>query len=142
MFLSEEIFSLYYFSFKLKQACLGRVVGIILRLLRPIHTPSITQVQYQAQVQAKTFFLKRPLCPADSNSFFIMSLTTYYFHQSTWNDEYSRKYGSVGTGLPAWQVARFGRQMLEGLLFLKEKGFPPFRHLHSGNVVVQNGVAR
>ncbi|XP_026326304.1 slowpoke-binding protein isoform X2 [Hyposmocoma kahamanoa] len=32
--------------------------------------------------------------------------------------------------------------MLEGLLFLKEKGFPPFRHLHSGNVVVQNGVAR
>ncbi|CAB3234389.1 unnamed protein product [Arctia plantaginis] len=63
-------------------------------------------------------------------------------YKSTWNDEYSRKYGCVGTGLPAWQVARFGRQMLEGLLFLKEKGFPPFRHLHSGNVVVQNGVAR
>ncbi|KAI8439819.1 hypothetical protein MSG28_013486 [Choristoneura fumiferana] len=27
-------------------------------------------------------------------------------------------------------------------MFLKEKGFPPFRHLHSGNVMVQNGVAR
>ncbi|CAG9788910.1 unnamed protein product [Diatraea saccharalis] len=63
-------------------------------------------------------------------------------YKSTWNDEYGRKYGSVGSGLPAWQVARFGRQMLEGLMFLKEKGFPPFRHLHSGNVVVQNGVAR
>ncbi|XP_021202490.2 slowpoke-binding protein [Bombyx mori] len=63
-------------------------------------------------------------------------------YKSTWNDEYARKCGSLGTGLPAWQVARFGRQMLEGLLFLKEKGFPPFRHLHSGNVVVQNGVAR
>lgn len=62
--------------------------------------------------------------------------------QSTWNEDYTRKYGTMGTGLPAWQVARFGRQMLEGLLFLKEKGFPPFRHLHSGNVVVQNGVAR
>ncbi|XP_073962134.1 slowpoke-binding protein-like isoform X2 [Choristoneura fumiferana] len=63
-------------------------------------------------------------------------------YKSTWNDEYSRKYESGGTGLPAWQVARFGRQMLEGLMFLKEKGFPPFRHLHSGNVMVQNGVAR
>ncbi|KAH9640306.1 hypothetical protein HF086_001658 [Spodoptera exigua] len=63
-------------------------------------------------------------------------------YKSTWNDDYARKYGTLGTGLPAWQVARFGRQMLEGLLFLKEKGFPPFRHLHSGNVVVQNGVAR
>ncbi|CAH1639324.1 unnamed protein product [Spodoptera littoralis] len=63
-------------------------------------------------------------------------------YKSTWNDDYARKYGTMGTGLPAWQVARFGRQMLEGLLFLKEKGFPPFRHLHSGNVVVQNGVAR
>ncbi|XP_075980590.1 slowpoke binding protein isoform X2 [Anticarsia gemmatalis] len=63
-------------------------------------------------------------------------------YKSTWNEEYSRKYGTAGTGLPAWQVARFGRQMLEGLMFLKEKGFPPFRHLHSGNVVVQNGVAR
>ncbi|XP_035443643.1 slowpoke-binding protein isoform X2 [Spodoptera frugiperda] len=63
-------------------------------------------------------------------------------YKSTWNEDYTRKYGTMGTGLPAWQVARFGRQMLEGLLFLKEKGFPPFRHLHSGNVVVQNGVAR
>ncbi|CAG9129554.1 unnamed protein product [Plutella xylostella] len=63
-------------------------------------------------------------------------------YKSTWNEDYGRKYVSVDNGLPAWQVARFGRQMLEGLLFLKEKGFPPFRHLHAGNVMVQNGVAR
>ncbi|XP_063626250.1 slowpoke-binding protein-like [Cydia splendana] len=63
-------------------------------------------------------------------------------YKSTWNEDYSRKYDSGGTGLPAWQVARFGRQILEGLTFLREKGFPPFRHLHSGNVMVQNGVAR
>ncbi|GBP49531.1 Slowpoke-binding protein [Eumeta japonica] len=61
---------------------------------------------------------------------------------STWSEEYHRKYCGSGGGLPAWQVARFGRQILEGLLFLKEKGFPPFRHLHSGNVMIQNGVAR
>ncbi|CAG4942635.1 unnamed protein product [Parnassius apollo] len=63
-------------------------------------------------------------------------------YKSTWHEEYHKKYNQSGTGLPAWQVATFGRQILEGLLFLKEKGFPPFRHLHSGNVVVQNGVAR
>ncbi|XP_068618082.1 slowpoke-binding protein [Battus philenor] len=63
-------------------------------------------------------------------------------YKSTWNEEYSKKYNQPGTGLPGWQVATFGRQILEGLLFLKEKGFPPFRHLHTGNVVVQNGVAR
>lgn len=35
-----------------------------------------------------------------------------------------------------------GRQILEALVFLKERGFPTVTHLHSGNVVVQNGVAR
>lgn len=35
-----------------------------------------------------------------------------------------------------------GRQILEALVFLKERGFPVVAHLHSGNVVVQNGVAR
>ena len=35
-----------------------------------------------------------------------------------------------------------GRQVLEALIFLKERGFPTVIHLHSGNVLVQNGVAR
>ena len=35
-----------------------------------------------------------------------------------------------------------GRQVLEALVFLKERGFPTVIHLHSGNVLVQNGVAR
>lgn len=35
-----------------------------------------------------------------------------------------------------------GRQVLEALTFLKERGFPTVIHLHSGNVLVQNGVAR
>lgn len=35
-----------------------------------------------------------------------------------------------------------GRQILEALIFLKEKGFPTVIHLHSGNVLIQNGVAR
>lgn len=40
------------------------------------------------------------------------------------------------------QVQRLGRQILEALLFLRERGFPAHGHLHSGNVILQNGVAR
>lgn len=31
---------------------------------------------------------------------------------------------------------------MEALLFLKRKNYPQFYHLHSGNVIIQNGVAR
>lgn len=39
-------------------------------------------------------------------------------------------------------MQRLGRQILEALLFLRERGFPAHGHLHSGNVILQNGVAR
>lgn len=39
-------------------------------------------------------------------------------------------------------MQRLGRQILEALLFLRERGFPSHGHLHSGNVILQNGVAR
>ncbi|XP_028166224.1 slowpoke-binding protein-like isoform X2 [Ostrinia furnacalis] len=107
--------------------------GLIMELFRALHHPYICPV------------LDLELC--NGHALAVLPFNSRgslkdLIYKSTWNDEYPRKYGSTGTGLPAWQVARFGRQMLEGLMFLKEKGFPPFRHLHSGNVVVQNGVAR
>lgn len=40
------------------------------------------------------------------------------------------------------QVQCLGRQILEALLFLRNRHFPPFHHLHSGNIIIQNGVAR
>ncbi|XP_052755092.1 slowpoke-binding protein isoform X1 [Galleria mellonella] len=107
--------------------------GLIMELFRALHHPYICPV------------LDLELCNGHALAvlpFNARGSLKDLIYKSTWNEEYSRKYSSVGTGLPAWQVARFGRQMLEGLMFLKEKGFPPFRHLHSGNVVVQNGVAR
>ncbi|KAJ2940395.1 hypothetical protein O0L34_g74 [Tuta absoluta] len=107
--------------------------GLILELFRALHHPYIYPV-LDLELTSGHALTVMPFNARGSLKDLI--------YKSTWNEEYSRKYGSVGTGLPAWQVARFGRQMLEGLLFLKEKGFPPFRHLHSGNVVVQNGVAR
>uniref|UniRef100_A0A182NEQ9 Protein kinase domain-containing protein n=1 Tax=Anopheles dirus TaxID=7168 RepID=A0A182NEQ9_9DIPT len=62
--------------------------------------------------------------------------------QSQWNEPWSRKYTRKSTCLPLSQVQRLGRQILEALLFLRERGIPSHGHLHSGNVILQNGVAR
>lgn len=62
--------------------------------------------------------------------------------QSQWNEPWNRKYTKKSTCLPLSQVQRLGRQILEALLFLRERGFPSHGHLHSGNVILQNGVAR
>ncbi|XP_075152268.1 slowpoke binding protein isoform X1 [Haematobia irritans] len=63
-------------------------------------------------------------------------------YKAQWNEPWSRKYTRKPTGLPVTQVQRLGRQILEALLFLKERGFPLHGHLHSGNVILQNGAAR
>ncbi|XP_017789383.1 PREDICTED: LOW QUALITY PROTEIN: slowpoke-binding protein [Habropoda laboriosa] len=66
----------------------------------------------------------------------------YGIERTGWNEDWSQKYASRGKGLPLPQVQQMGRQVLEALIFLKERGFPTVTHLHSGNVLVQNGVAR
>ncbi|XP_076232078.1 slowpoke binding protein isoform X4 [Calliopsis andreniformis] len=66
----------------------------------------------------------------------------YGIERTGWNEDWGQKYGSRGKGLPLPQVQQMGRQVLEALIFLKERGFPTVTHLHSGNVLVQNGVAR
>lgn len=63
-------------------------------------------------------------------------------NQSQWNEPWNRKYTKKSSALPMSQVQRLGRQILEALLFLRERGFPSHGHLHSGNVILQNGVAR
>ncbi|XP_023164554.2 uncharacterized protein LOC111595195 isoform X1 [Drosophila hydei] len=63
-------------------------------------------------------------------------------YKAQWNEPWARKYTRKPNGLPVSQVQRLGRQILEALLFLKERGFPLHGHLHSGNVILQNGAAR
>ncbi|KAF8770623.1 slowpoke-binding protein-like [Argiope bruennichi] len=63
-------------------------------------------------------------------------------YQSHCQDDWKEKYHFQGYGLSSSQIQRLGCQILEALLFLKDQRFPPFLHLHSGNVIVQNGVAR
>ncbi|KAF7279329.1 hypothetical protein GWI33_007419 [Rhynchophorus ferrugineus] len=59
-----------------------------------------------------------------------------------WQDDFEKKYISKGEGLPLRTVQCLGRQIIEALLFLRNRHFPPIYHLHSGNVIIQNGVAR
>ncbi|KZC07844.1 Slowpoke-binding protein [Dufourea novaeangliae] len=66
----------------------------------------------------------------------------YGIERTGWNEDWGQKYGSRGKGLPLPQIQQMGRQVLEALIFLKEREFPMVMHLHSGNVLVQNGVAR
>ncbi|CAO1301121.1 unnamed protein product [Diamesa serratosioi] len=63
-------------------------------------------------------------------------------YKSQWNEPWNRKYTTKPTCLPISQVQRLGRQILEALLFLRDRGIPSHGHLHSGNVILANGVAR
>ncbi|XP_019868713.1 slowpoke-binding protein isoform X2 [Aethina tumida] len=63
-------------------------------------------------------------------------------HAANWQDDCDVKYAERGTGLPLRTVQCLGRQILEALLFLRNRHFPPFYHLNAGNVIIQNGVAR
>ncbi|KAG7166543.1 Slowpoke-binding protein-like [Homarus americanus] len=46
-------------------------------------------------------------------------------YRSHWQDDWSEKYQQRSAGLPVSQVQRLGRQVLEALLFLQDRGFPP-----------------
>ncbi|XP_066255796.1 slowpoke-binding protein isoform X2 [Euwallacea similis] len=61
---------------------------------------------------------------------------------SFWKDDCDKKYVCKGEGLPLRTVQCLGRQIIEALLFLRNKHFPPIYNLHSGNIIIQNGVAR
>lgn len=53
---------------------------------------------------------------------------------------FSRKY-IHGHQLDPGLVALYGRQILEGMRYLLKCGIP-LGHIHSGNVLIHNGVAR
>jgi len=58
--------------------------------------------------------------------------------QSSWEDKYQVK----GKSLSVTQIRNYGRQVLEALLYLREKGLPACGHLHSGNIFIINGNAK
>lgn len=72
--------------------------------------------------------------------------TFYLLGQSQWTDNWHTKYctGKGGNGITEVQAQRLSCHVLEALLELRTKGLPAGigAHLHSGNVLIQNGTAR
>ncbi|KAM7449617.1 hypothetical protein ABFA07_002536 [Porites harrisoni] len=58
--------------------------------------------------------------------------------QSSWQQKYQAK----GKSLSLTQIRNYGRQVLEALLYLRDKGLPVCDHLHSGNVFIVNGTSK
>lgn len=65
-----------------------------------------------------------------------------YIYQARFQESWFHKYSQKRRGLNAGQVQLFGRQILEGLLYLDEKRFPAHGSVHSGNVMIHDGSCR
>ncbi|KAK3102227.1 hypothetical protein FSP39_009753, partial [Pinctada imbricata] len=65
-----------------------------------------------------------------------------FIYKSRFTTSSSDKYRNKSKGLSVKQIALFGRQILEALIYMEEKGFPIHGHLHSGNIILDNGVCR
>ncbi|KAL8617943.1 hypothetical protein ACOMHN_052894 [Nucella lapillus] len=65
-----------------------------------------------------------------------------YIYQARFQDPWFTKYSHKRHGLSLSQVQLFGRQVLEALLYLEEKGFPVHGTVHSGNIMIPDGACR
>ncbi|KAH8412132.1 hypothetical protein KR009_000020, partial [Drosophila setifemur] len=110
---------------------------ILMELLGSLHHPYIYPVLDLGFLRNSSHNYACLVTPFNSRG----SLKDLIF-KAQWNEPYAKKYTRKPNGLPVSQVQRLGRQILEALLFLKERGFPLHGHLHSGNVILQNGAAR
>eukprot|EP00824_Muranothrix_gubernata_P025848 TRINITY_DN8660_c0_g1_i1.p1 TRINITY_DN8660_c0_g1~~TRINITY_DN8660_c0_g1_i1.p1 ORF type:complete len:540 (+),score=96.02 TRINITY_DN8660_c0_g1_i1:65-1684(+) len=63
-----------------------------------------------------------------------------YICRATPKDLYTKKY-VTGDRIQDAKIARFGRQILEALKFLKKRGFP-MPHLHTANVIMDKGMCK
>nr|NP_001188712.1 slowpoke binding protein, isoform G [Drosophila melanogaster]ADV36962.1 slowpoke binding protein, isoform G [Drosophila melanogaster] len=110
---------------------------ILMELLGSLHHPYIYPVLDLGFLRNSSYNYACLVTPFNSRG----SLKDLIY-KAQWNEPWARKYTRKPNGLPVSQVQRLGRQILEALLFLKERGFPLHGHLHSGNVILQNGAAR
>ena len=81
-------------------------------------------------IDQKLIILVQPLSHRGSLKDFIF--------QTRFTENYEDKYFYKSKGLINTQIRLFGRQILEALLFLESKGFPPHGHLMSSNVIMSD----
>ncbi|XP_033744429.1 slowpoke-binding protein-like [Pecten maximus] len=65
-----------------------------------------------------------------------------YIYQYRFNEQYSLKYKHRSRGLSPGQVKLFGRQVLEALILLDDKGFPSHGNVQSGNIMFSKDCCR
>eukprot|EP00800_Vazella_pourtalesii_P002882 TRINITY_DN12834_c0_g1_i2.p1 TRINITY_DN12834_c0_g1~~TRINITY_DN12834_c0_g1_i2.p1 ORF type:complete len:421 (-),score=74.68 TRINITY_DN12834_c0_g1_i2:823-2085(-) len=64
-----------------------------------------------------------------------------YIYKSKPRSPFMKKYGGKGRTLPIHEIKKFGRQIIEAIIFLKERGFM-MGHIHAGNVLLQSDVCK
>ncbi|KAK3800726.1 hypothetical protein RRG08_003131 [Elysia crispata] len=63
-------------------------------------------------------------------------------YQCRYSESWYSKYSQRHKGLPLQSIKTYGKQVLMGLLYLKEKGFPPHGNIHAGNIMFEDGICR
>lgn len=106
----------------------------ILKSLVTINHPFIMPIEYISSNDSGAIFIR--------NFYGRGSLKDLLYGASPKNPFLS-KYGNPKTRSPMTtkDIAIFGREILEALRFLHQKGMP-FGHIHAGNVIIVDGVAR
>ncbi|RUS80635.1 hypothetical protein EGW08_011585 [Elysia chlorotica] len=63
-------------------------------------------------------------------------------YQCRYSESWYSKYSQRHKGLPVQSIRTYGKQVLTGLLYLKEKGFPVHGNIHAGNIMFDDGICR
>ncbi|GFO21200.1 slowpoke-binding protein-like [Plakobranchus ocellatus] len=63
-------------------------------------------------------------------------------YQCRYSENWYSKYSQRHKGLPEQSIRIYGKQVLMGLLYLREKGFPPHGNVHAGNIMFDDGICR
>lgn len=109
-----------------------KMLNSLFQLLKHPYMFAMTEFDYV--LDQNFVVIIQPLCPKGSLKDVI--------YQTNYGTPWVEKYRVKGRGLRLEQVARYGKQILQGLLFMEQKEFPPHGHLHTGNIMVNNGVCQ
>ena len=71
----------------------------------------------------------------------IMKYCHTHITQATPTQDWAVKYKRAGTALDGRRIALYGKQLLQGMIYLQAKQIP-YGHLHAGNVLLDRGVCR
>ncbi|KAH9508048.1 hypothetical protein Btru_052700 [Bulinus truncatus] len=97
--------------------------------------PHILQVlDFDFAVEQNLVFVVQPIAIQGS----LKDLIYQCRYTESWYNKYSHKH----KGLSLENIQVYGKQILSGMLYLEEKGFPPNGNIQSGNILMVEGICR